>query len=137
MDRAALDFALHHAIPCGGWCPKGRLAEDGPIASRYPLQESPSSDYAERTKLNVDHSDGTLIITPGQMDSGTLLTYQYAISTGKPCIVLDVAQKNYRKVSKWLRSHKVEILNIAGPRESNAPGIYKNSCHILMAILES
>jgi hypothetical protein len=42
-DRAALDFAIEHGIPHGGWCPKGRKAEDGPIDPRYLLRETPTS----------------------------------------------------------------------------------------------
>lgn len=60
-DRAALDFAIKHAIPYGGWCPKGRRAEDGPIDAKYQLQESPSSNYTKRTKRNARDSDGTVI----------------------------------------------------------------------------
>ncbi len=62
VDRAALDFCLENNIPCGGWCPKGRMAEDGRISDKYPLIETESEDYAERTRLNVENSDGTLII---------------------------------------------------------------------------
>jgi predicted Rossmann-fold nucleotide-binding protein len=63
VDRAALDVALELGIPCGGWCPKGRLAEDGSIDLRYPLKETNSSEYRERTEKNVEDSDGTLILT--------------------------------------------------------------------------
>ncbi len=52
-DRAALDFAIAHGIPQGGWCPKGRKAEDGPIPDRYQLKETPSDNYAQRTEWNV------------------------------------------------------------------------------------
>ena len=62
VDRAALDFALENKIPCGGWCPKGRLAEDGRIHHRYPLRETSSTDYRVRTQANVEDSDGTLIL---------------------------------------------------------------------------
>ncbi|HID23542.1 MAG TPA: hypothetical protein EYP14_14255, partial [Planctomycetaceae bacterium] len=48
VDRAALDAALDVGFPCGGWCPRGRLAEDGPVPDRYPLDETPSAKYAER-----------------------------------------------------------------------------------------
>ena len=135
MDRAALDFALHHKIPCGGWCPKGRRAEDGMIPERYPLQETKSPDYEVRTKLNVDQSEGTLIITLGQMDSGTLLTHDYATSTDKPCLVIDANGQEYSKVYQWLRLNGVNVLNTAGPRESNAPGIYQSAYQILTRVL--
>ena len=135
VDRAALDFALDHKIPCGGWCPKGRRAEDGAIPVRYPMQEADSPDYTVRTKRNVDHSDGTLIITIGQMDPGTSLTYQYAISSNKPCLVIDVSKKDYSEVLPWLQKNRVSTLDIAGPRESNAPGIYEITYLALLVIL--
>src|SRR5262245_50786528 len=82
-DRAALDVALELGLPCGGWCPRGRLAEDGPIASKYPLQETQSRDYPPRTKRNVQDSDGTLILTWGNPDRGTILTAKLAQELGK------------------------------------------------------
>ena len=65
MDRAALDVALENDIACGGWCPKGRLAEDGPIDAKYPLTETESPLLTQRTEANVRDSDGTLILSGG------------------------------------------------------------------------
>jgi len=53
VDRAALDAAIRLGIPCGGWCPQGRKAEDGRIPDHYPLHEASSPDYPVRTRLNV------------------------------------------------------------------------------------
>src|SRR5438105_15558458 len=78
VDRAALDVALELGMPCGGWCPRGRRAEDGPITDRYPLSETPWSGYPQRTGWNVRDADGTLILTMGQADRGTALTQQLA-----------------------------------------------------------
>ena len=41
VDRAALDVAREQGIPSGGWCPKGRRAEDGSILPHYPVIETP------------------------------------------------------------------------------------------------
>ena len=82
-DRAALDVALELKIPCGGWCPKGRRAEDGRIDDRYPLKETPSTDYRVRTRLNVEESDGTLVITRGPLTGGTALTIKLVRENGK------------------------------------------------------
>jgi predicted Rossmann fold nucleotide-binding protein DprA/Smf involved in DNA uptake len=84
VDRAALDIALALGIPCGGWCPRGRGAEDGVIPARYPLQETCSHDYAERTRRNVIDSDGTLILAIGALHGGTLLTAQLAEKAASP-----------------------------------------------------
>ena len=124
MDRAALDVALELCIACGGWCPRGRLAEDGPIDPRYPLRETPSADYAQRTEWNVRDSDGTLILTRGRPTGGTAQTVDYAQQLGKPYLVVDLAQPaDPRAVRAWLARKNIHILNVAGPRESKAPGI--------------
>lgn len=39
-DRAGLDTALLNGFPHGGWCPKGRKAEDGVIDLKYDLTET-------------------------------------------------------------------------------------------------
>src|SRR5262245_54833883 len=78
VDRAALDVALELGIPCGGWCPKGRRAEDGPLPDRYPLDETQTSFYPERTRRNVRDSDGTLILADGAAKGGTALTIELA-----------------------------------------------------------
>jgi hypothetical protein len=70
VDRAALDWAIARGIPHGGWCPAGRIAEDGMIPERYQLRETASPGYRERTRRNVEDSDGTLILNLGELDAG-------------------------------------------------------------------
>ena len=87
VDRAALDWALASGVPCGGWCPLGSWAEDGPIDVRYPLRETPGADPAQRTEWNIRDSDGTLIVTLARrMSGGTLLTAGLArrLANGRP-----------------------------------------------------
>src|SRR5947209_12411896 len=88
VDRAALDVALELGLPCGGWCPKGRLAEDGVVPDRYPLDEAPTASYPERTRLNVRDSDATLVLSWGAPQGGTLLTVRACQGQGKPHLVL-------------------------------------------------
>ena len=89
VDRGALDAALALEVECGGWCPAGRLAEDGTIPKRYPVLELPNSGYAERTARNVADSDGTLIISNGEPVGGTRETVDRCIEMGKPYFVID------------------------------------------------
>ncbi len=126
MDRAALDAALHNNIRVGGWCPLGRLAEDGVIPDRYPLRETTSSEYSTRTRKNVAESDGTLILNIGRkLKGGTALTRAFAIDMEKPCIVINLKNPGeYELPLKWINDNKIFKLNVAGPRESNFPGIY-------------
>src|SRR5437660_8666127 len=88
VDRAALDVALELGLPCGGWCPRGRKAEDGVIPDRYPLAETPSPSYRQRTRWNVRDSDGTLILVRGRPTGGTALTLASARRLGKPVLVV-------------------------------------------------
>src|SRR3990172_4511968 len=90
VDRAALDAALGLGLPCGGWCPRGRKAEDGPIDPRYPMEETPSDDYAERTEWNVRDADGTLVLTRGEPSGGTAFTIATARRGRSPLLVLDL-----------------------------------------------
>jgi hypothetical protein len=136
VDRAALDVALDLGLPCGGWCPRGRRAEDGPIAARYPLTETPWDGYPQRTEWNVRDSDGTLILTRGEPDRGTALTAELARRYGRLCLVIDLgASPDPEEVLAWARAHRVRILNVAGPRESSCPGIHGAAAAFLRRVL--
>lgn len=138
VDRAALDVALDLHIPCGGWCPKGRWAEDGAIPSKYPLYETPSEDRRQRTEWNVWQADATLIITRGNLTGGTAYTYKVATTIGKPIFVIDLCTKpNLAGVIDWLKTLKVKILNVAGSRESETPGIYAEASKFLRDLLSA
>ena len=138
VDRAVLDVALTLGIPCGGWCPKGRRAQDGVLAPRYPLRETPSEEYAQRTTWNVRDSDGTLILTKGTPTGGTAFTLQIAVQLGKPCLIVDL-EKAARPstVHRWLTRYRIRVLNVAGPRENHSPGIYKEAEMFLRRMLRS
>ncbi|MBN2173714.1 MAG: putative molybdenum carrier protein [Bacteroidales bacterium] len=132
VDRAALDFAIDHNIPCGGWCPKGRKAEDGIIPAKYPLKEADSEHFPIRTRQNIEHSDGTLIIYCRKFDAGTGLTLQLCKKLRRPFTVIKVTDELPLQVfSHWLKDHGITILNIAGPRESSEPGIYDKTYRLL------
>lgn len=138
VDRAALDVALAHGIPVGGWCPHGRRAEDGPISDQYPLQETPSEAYEQRTAWNVRDSDGTLIIASAPLEGGTALTQSEAEARGKP--VLHVRPDDsvpVPMIRAWGTENDVRILNVAGPRASEEEGIYGAARETLDALLET
>ena len=124
VDRGALRAAISLDIAHGGWCPAGRLAEDGPIDEIYQLSETESSEYAVRTERNVTGSDATLILCRGTFSGGTQLTHRLAEQHDKPCLVVDLGtDPPVANVTAWLAENHVEVLNIAGPRESTCPGI--------------
>ena len=88
-DRAALDWAIANRVEHGGWCPKGRRSEDGPIHLRYQVKETPSSDYAQRTEWNVRDSDGTVIFSLAEvLTGGSKKTQELAAKHQKNCLHL-------------------------------------------------
>ncbi|MCF8366676.1 MAG: putative molybdenum carrier protein [Bacteroidales bacterium] len=136
VDRAALDFALSNGLVCSGWCPQGRLAEDGFINMRYPLSEVHSVEHTVRTELNVLDSDATLIIYCDEMDKGTLATKDFAFEHRKPLFVWKIGvNSNHQQFLKWMITNNVKHLNIAGPKASNAPKIYGETLDLLDKLL--
>ncbi|MFO8233499.1 MAG: putative molybdenum carrier protein [Longimonas sp.] len=137
VDRAALDAAMECGVPVGGWCPKGRRAEDGPIPARYPLTETPTERYAQRTAWNVRDSDGTLILHQDPLTGGTALTQQEAEQRGRPWRVVTLGTSRPTKNAlQWLHTHSIEVLNVAGPRASEEPGIYAAALAFVKSICE-
>lgn len=138
VDRAALDVGLALNIPIGGWCPKGRYAEDGPIPHHYPLRDTPSQKLSQRTEWNVRDSDGTLVLTCGNPTGGTALTIRLAKLHGKPYFVMDLDQNREEStVTSWLIQHNIRHLNIAGPRQSTYPAIYQLAYAFLNKLFHS
>ncbi len=143
VDQAALEVASELGIEFGGWCPKGGRDENNvSILERFALQEATTSDPDERTKLNIRDSDGTLIIVPtfplpDTIRDGTLLTIEEAKRTGKPhlIIALDEREAAVDTIRSWVDENNIHTLNIGGPRESNSPGVYEDTCELLRALL--
>jgi hypothetical protein len=127
-DRAALDFAIWHNIPHCGWCPKGRLAEDGVIDRRYQLQETSTKNYPERTEKNVQQSDGTAIFTiSDKLTGGSKKTAQYAAKHGKPWIHLHSRACHNKPLMllNFVSENSIKVLNVAGSRASKESSIYQ------------
>lgn len=125
IDRGALDAALEAGFPCGGWAPAGRIAEDGPIHERYPLQELTGAGYEERTLRNVLDSDGTAILFSGTLKGGTRQTMLHCVEHGKPFELVDATRAGPRdaalKLADFVERNRLSVLNIAGPRASKWP----------------
>jgi RimJ/RimL family protein N-acetyltransferase len=137
VDRAALDWALANGIEHNGWCPHGRKAEDGAIPVRYQLKETPSANYVQRTEWNVRDSDATVIISlKPVLASGSQKTLDFARKQRKPCLVLSrsaLRQNAGSVLQRFVQDHKIKILNIAGPRESEESGVGAFAAEVLNA----
>lgn len=137
-DRAALDFAIRHKIPHGGWDPKGRRAEDGKLPHKYRLVETATGETSERTEKNVLDSDGTLIISHGPLTGGSALTEDLARLYRKPWIHIDLKTTSYSKaagmIREWTRHKGIKVMNVAGARASKDPEIYRAVTELLEAV---
>jgi len=129
-DIAALDVALKHDFPHGGWCPKGRRSLDGPIPLRYNVFETPSDNYLQRTEWNVRDTDGTVVFTlASEATGGSLKTLGFARKRKRPCVHIARNSGSYGDpaliLQKFVDEHGIKRLNVAGSRESKEPGIYQ------------
>lgn len=135
VDRAALDVALELGIPCRGWCPAGRRAADGRIADRYPLRETPSRQYRQRTEWNVRDSDATLILARPPLRGGTALTAALARFYQRPCLVVDPSDLGeVERVRRWLSHIAPTVLNVAGPRDDRVGAVHQRARSFLLAV---
>ena len=136
-DRGALDAAIDLAIEHGGFCPRGRRAEDGRIPDRYALVETESRDYASRTEANVLEADATVLITRGRPTGGSALTARLVRRHGRPLCHLDLDREPQpvRTLRAFLRDSGARALNVAGPRESHCPGIRRDTYALLVEAL--
>lgn len=140
VDRAALDAALERGAETGGWCPEGRLAEDGVIPARYALTELARSGYRQRTKRNVTDSDGTAIIYFGYPTGGTEQTISFCIKEKKPYVLVDAEEMSVEraagKIEKFIVQHSIAVLNVAGPRASGEPRAYGYAKDVISQVLQ-
>ncbi|MFZ0705856.1 MAG: putative molybdenum carrier protein [Candidatus Korobacteraceae bacterium] len=147
VDQAALRAAISLGFAIGGWCPPGRVCEDGAIPTSFPLQETPDDRSADapdiprsqRTEWNVRDSDGTLLLCLGPIadaDPGTRFTADYAARSKKPIFVADPADlEDVRRVRDWISAHGIQTLNVAGPSEQSCSGIGDLAKTFLRAVL--
>lgn len=127
-DQAGLDAAIELGIPHGGWIPKGRLTESGPLPEHYNLQEMPTKDYLKRTRQNVLDSDGTVVFSHGDLKGGSKRTVDFAAELKRPWLHIDLAKNSPEEAARiltaWTILHKISVLNVAGSRASKDPKIY-------------
>jgi len=140
-DRAGLDVAIDNDIPHGGWIPKGRRTEEGPLDPKYNLQQTNSRDWKPRTERNLRLSDGTIILTYGpiQKRGGTALTVRLCEQFKKPCLYVDMNTDEVveEDITKWLQDNNIEVLNVAGPRASKEPNVYHDAYDMLETVVKT
>jgi len=140
VDRAALDAALKNNIHCGGWCPEGRIAEDGIIPDIYPVEELEGGGYRQRTRKNVQDSDATIIIYFSELSGGTELTQRFCKNERKPYLLIDgdeiSADIAAERIKVFFSDLKSETVNFAGPRSSNIAYAYDYTLDVVMLFIK-
>jgi hypothetical protein len=135
VDQAALDAAIKLGIPYGGWIPKGRKTENGPLPEKYNMREMPTSTYSHRTEQNVIDADGTLIISHGRLTDGSEYTRKMAMKHNRPWLHIDISKRAKfhaaTSIVSWIAENSIRILNVAGPRASKDPEIYLDALNII------
>ena len=140
VDRAALDVALRHGIKCGGWCPAGRLDEFGKIPDHYPIQELQGGGFTERTLQNVKDSDGTVVVYCDDLSGGTAQTVYFCLELKRPHELIDASKISTEGAAKliddFVDKNKINILNVAGPRQGEWSEGYAYASRALSAFLK-
>jgi hypothetical protein len=140
-DIAGIDAAIELGVPYGGWIPKGRLTENGPLPQKYKLQEMTTASYPKRTAQNVIDSDGTVIFTHGAMTGGSALTKKKAEQHGKPVLHLELSAttevKAVNPLGAFIEGNDIQILNVAGSRGSRDPELYGKVFKIMVGAFRS
>lgn len=140
-DQGALDAAIALRVDHGGWIPKGRKTESGPLPRKYHLKEMVSSSYPKRTEKNVLDSQGTLILTNGRLTGGSSLTKKYAVQHGLLWLHINLQKITIHEainiVRTWVKENNIKVLNVSGSRESKSPGIYDSTHKIILGVLEN
>jgi hypothetical protein len=138
-DQAGLDAAIELGIPHGGWIPKGRKTEEGPLPAKYKLKEMGTTSYPKRTEQNILDSDGTVIFTFGKLTGGSALTRKLSKTHGFPCLHMDLNKVTVGEgadfLRPWIEKHNIKVLNVAGSRASKAPTVYDMTKQILKAAI--
>ena len=140
-DIAGIDAAIMNGFPYGGWVPKGRKTENGPLPLKYSVQEMPTSGYPKRTEKNIVDSDGTVIFTHGKLSGGSALTKKYAVKHQKPWIHFDMLamtpEATALKLAEWTEQNGIEVLNVAGRSASKDEKIYDATFSTISIFLQS
>ena len=140
VDRAALDWAIEMGITQGGWYPRGRTAQHGPLADHYELKETPSFGYSQSTRLNLNDSDAALIIHRGMLEGSSRLSQRFTRHMQKPIELIRLNENWHPQIDRfhqrWIALNAFS-LNVTGPSEERSLGIYELSMTLMEQIWKS
>ena len=111
------------------------------LLSRYPnMRETPEADPSQRTEWNVRDADRLMVLIDSaglSVSKGTGLAIDTAKTLGKPSIVIDMDGDGAGVLAMGFigEGQGPNAVCIAGPRESEAPGIYAKTRAFLGGVL--
>jgi hypothetical protein len=134
-DQAALDAAIKCNFPHGGWIQSGRKTQSGILSEKYHLKEMSVSGYKERIEQNVIGSDGTVIISHGDLSGGADYSRKMARKHNRPCLHIDLSKTpafiSSSEINTWIIENTIEVLNVTGSRASEDGDVYKDTVCII------
>ncbi len=111
------------------------------IADRYPLCETPEADPAQRTDWNVRDSDATLVLVRGEPTGGTAYSLDCAQARKRPVRLIhlphEASDAELETLARWIGDRAIRVLNVSGPRESQAPGIQAEGRELVRRLLRT
>jgi hypothetical protein len=136
-ERAAWRAARAFGVATGGWMPAGFGSDDGPhpeFAELYSASDLPT-DGDDPAYRNVQESDGTLWIG-ATTTSAAQVTVRACQELGRTCLPIDPgAAFGPSHVAAWILEQKIRVLNVAGNREPEEPGIGERVERLLGQVL--
>ena len=139
-DQAGWRAVAACGFPTGGWMPLHFMTEDradSSLGRLYGAKTLPTKSYCARTFRNVQEFDGTIWF--GTSDTPGAKTTLEACELGRKPVFLVEPHRSIlpSDVVKWLRNNpQIQVLNVAGNRESKSPGIRERVERVSIAVLK-
>ena len=134
-DQAALDAAIKYNFPHGGWIQKGRKTQSGILPDKYKLEEMSTAGYKERIEQNVIESDGTVIISHGDLTGGADYSMKMTKRHKRSTLHIDLKETlafiAASKINTWIIENNIEVLNVTGSRASEDSTIFVDTLYII------
>jgi len=140
VELAALDAAIRLNIPHGGWCYRNRKTDGGVLPEHYNVKEIENPSYFERLEKNVIDSEGTVVLTYGQMVVGSKAVKDVADKCNKPLLNVNLdghsLDQTVTLIRKWMTEHEIDTIYFTGSKTGRGPGtkIYDEVIQIIEGV---
>jgi hypothetical protein len=140
VESAALDAAIKLGIPHKGWTYRRRKTEADASKEQYNVREIFNPSYFERLEKNIIDSEGTVILTYGQLIRGSIATKDLAKKHNKPCLLLELNEysRNHAisSIRKWMENHDIGEIFFTGSKPIASPNLNEDVIQIIQGICQ-